>query len=485
MDKKEQELLSYSNDDLNDPAKMARFTQLIKEIIVDFDRARSGTIQKEILGWDTTEDGSPYSRYGDLLHKELYNTLFSYKVMDDKLGKMEAKFGSLDPEKYKMCMQAMKDVSKLQVDKLEKQFWWYEYDTSHDWYDYYKYASRQLSGITYENEGAEIQGLLDQNIQGTSIKGGEAVKKAIAEIAQLREYDIPKGEPDWHGRRHINNVVLFSYLIAQKDGKIAGDMDLIIQAAKYHDVGRDGVWNGLGAGKRHDKDEVPHAYPSALAAEFYMKKELNPDGSRKYSDSQIALVKVAIEYHEVYEQDKNKFNEDVFNGLCKKEKVRPEDMEKCKLMCIYLKDADALDRTRFLYQDKNVMHYTDFKDNLDIRYLRTDIAVALRDFARGINDRHYANRSGTLYIPDVLDRYSADPVVGKDWTAVKTEIAQFMKERDLRFNPSNPKMMTEQEIKALVANQKDKSLFCRIRARIKEVINRIRERFNNTRDERS
>ena len=37
----------------------------------------------------------------------------------------------------------------------------------------------------------------------------------------------------------------------------------------------------------------------------YMKKELNPDGSRKYTDSQIALVKVAIEYHEVYENKKN------------------------------------------------------------------------------------------------------------------------------------------------------------------------------------
>lgn len=486
MDKKEQELLSYSNDDLNDPAKMNRFLQLIDEIVVDFDRARAGTIQKEILGWDVTEDGAPYSRYGDHIHKELYHRLFSYKVMDDKLGKMEAKFGSLDPEKYRMCMQAMKAVSKKQVDKLEKQFWWYEYDTSHDWYDYYKYASRQLSGITYENEGTMIKNLLDQNVQGTSLRGGDAVKKAICEIEQLREYDIPKGEPDWHGRRHINNVVLFSYILAQQDGKIPGDIDLVIQAAKYHDVGRDGVWNGLGPGKRHDKDEVPHAYPSALAAEFYMKKELNPDGSRKYSDSQIALVKVAIEYHEVKEEDKNKFNEDVFASLCKKEKVRPEDMEKCKLMCIYLKDADALDRTRFIYEDPNVMFARDYKDGLDITYLRSDVAVALRDFAREINNKHYANRSGKLYIPEILDGYGlSEPITTRDWERTKNEIAQYMSDKDLKFNPSKPNMLTKKDIKDIVGEPKDKSLYCRIRARIKKIIENIRERFNSTRDERS
>ena len=302
----------------------------------------------------------------------------------------------------------------------------------------------------------------------------------------MREYDIPKGEPDWHCRRHINNVVLFSYLIAQKDGKIPENMDIIIQAAKYHDVGRDGMWNGLGPGKRHDENEVPHAYPSALAAEFYMKKELNPDGSRKYTDSQIALVKVAIEYHEVEEQDKNKFNEDVFAGLCKKENVRPEDYEKCRLMCVYLKDADALDRTRFFCEDKNKMFYTEFDDRLDMRFLRSDISIALRDFARSINNKHYANRTGKLYIPEVLDSYVvSDPVATRDWEATKAEISQFMADKDIRFNPSNPKMLTKTDIKDIVGAQKDRNLFCKIRIKIKKFIENIREKFSNTRNERS
>ena len=90
-------------------------------------------------------------------------------------------------------------------------------------------------------------------------------------------------------------------------------MDLLIQAAKFHDVGRDGNWNGLGNGQRHDYDDVPHANPSALAAEFYLKKEKNDDGGNKYSDEQIAMVQVAISYHEVHEKNYNEFNEVAFS----------------------------------------------------------------------------------------------------------------------------------------------------------------------------
>ena len=92
---------------------------------------------------------------------------------------------------------------------------------------------------------------------------------------------MPDNEPDWHGRKHINNVVLYSYLIAQNE-QILEDrsLDLLIQAAKYHDVGRDGIWNGQGEGLRHDKDEIPHAHPSADAAEYYMSQVKNFDKSR-------------------------------------------------------------------------------------------------------------------------------------------------------------------------------------------------------------
>lgn len=298
------------------------------------------------------------------------------------------------------------------------------------------------------------------------MNGGQAVKKVIEEIKNLKEYDIPKGEPDWHGRRHINNVVLFSYLIAQKENKLGNNMDLLLQAAKYHDVGRDGVWNGLGAGKRHDMDVVPHAYPSALAAQFYMSKELNPDGSRKYTDEQIAMVKVAIAYHEVHEKNKNDFNNEIFARLCEKEHVRPEDIQATKLMSVYLKDADAMDRTRFIYPTKNSMYYTQYPDGLDYRFLRTDTAIALRDYARSINNVHFLNGRGSKYIPKELDKYTAPYIdVPEDWSKLKQEIGTFLRDKDIKGDL--PKL-TSKDVEDIIMNPKDKGLFFRIRNKIKQ-----------------
>lgn len=479
MDEKETELLKYTNSSLNDPNNMQRFLQLVEEIIVDFDAARAGNSQREVLG--VFDNGGTIN--GDVIHKEIYNKLFSSKVMDDKLSKLENKFSSLDAEKYKICMEKMKEVSRKQVNKLDKYAWWFEHDTSHDWNDYYKYAARTLSGITYQNERAVIQSLLDSNVNGMSMTGGQAVKKTIKEIEQLREYDIEDGNPDWHGRRHINNVALFSFLIAQKEGKIGDNMDLVLQAAKYHDVGRDGVWNGLGAGKRHDGDLVPHAYPGALASEFYMKKELNPDGSRKYTDAQIAMVKVAIAYHEVNEKNRNQFDTDTFNLLCQREKVRPEDFETTKLMCIYLKDADALDRTRFLYEDENVMFYKQYSDNLDMRYLRTDTAIALRDFSRSINDIHYGNKTDRLYIPKELDKYSVKDVtnLAPDWNQTKAEIRQFLSTRDIKGDLPT---FFKNDIQSMIKNPKDKNIFFRIRNKFKDFIKKVKERFSELLEEK-
>ena len=483
-DEIEKKLLSYTEEQLKRPEKMQEFLNLVEKMIVSFDSARASTIQKEIKGWDS--NGA--SIYGDLLHRELHDKLFSNKVMDNKLWKVEELVKKCNPEIYKAFMLKMKNISKKQVDKLDKQYWWYEKDTSHDWWDYYKYASRQLSGMTYKNEANIIRALLDKKIDGTSIQGGAAVKKIIQEIGQMREYEIPKGKPDWHGRRHINDVVLFSYLIAQHEGKMNGrGIEILLQAAKYHDVGRDGIWNGLGEGKRHDEDVVPHAYPSALAAEFYMKRELKTDGSRKYTDAEIAMVKVAIEYHEVHEKNRNQFNEEVFASLCEKEGVRPEDIETAKLISIYLKDADAVDRTRFMYKNAKSKNHLYYSDGLDMRYLRTDTAVALRDFSRAINNRHFNNKTGKLYIPDVLDIYTVPPSreASQPWELIKRDIYRFLTTHSIAFDPSNPSRITRQEIQSMLRVPEEKGLFCSIRAKIKAFFNKLREKAANTRDENS
>lgn len=479
-DKKEEKLLQYTNDDLNNPKKMKEFLTLLEDIIYDFDAARAGCIQREIKGWNS--DGG--SNYGDIIHKEMYEKLYSYKVMDDKLGKIEKKLRTLDKDKFRKCMEKMAEISEKQVGKIEKSYWWYEYDTSHDWYDYYKFASRELSGIRFGEDEEKITQMLEKTMTGTTQKGGEVIAEIIEEIKDIHEYDIPPKEPDWHGRRHINNVVLFSYLIAENEGKLKKDMKLLLQAAKFHDVGRDGNWNGQGDGHRHDKDEIPHAHPSANAAEYYLRKEVDQSGQRKYTDSQIAMIKVAIEYHEVNEKNKRNFNKEIFNQLCKKEGVRQEDIENTKLMCIYLKDADALDRTRFLYKEKD-KGIKEQKDNLDLRYLRTNTAIALRDYAREINDEYTVKKKKgikELGLPKYLNKYKSRTQRPKiNWEEEKKEIARYNAEINQKNQNDAKTSLGEKELRQIIYTPQSKEKMLRGRSKFKKFIDTVKNKIKKER----
>ena len=66
-----------------------------------------------------------------------------------------------------------------------------------------------------------------------------------------------------------------------------------------------------------------------------------------------------------------------FQRMCLRFGVRDEDIENTRLMCKYLKDADALDRARFKG-----------KASLNPIYLRTDTAKSLIEEARRINERY-------------------------------------------------------------------------------------------------
>ena len=89
------------------------------------------------------------------------------------------------------------------------------------------------------------------------------------------------------------------------------------------------------------------------------------------------MVNVAILYHEHNEKNINEFDEKEFQKMCLLFGVKEEDIKNTRLMCKYLKDADALDRTRF-----------QGRASLNPRYLRTDTAKSLIGEARRINERY-------------------------------------------------------------------------------------------------
>ncbi len=379
VDQMENEIMNYDIDTLNYSDKdMDYFLHLMERMIVESENNRAGNSITDSLKGDGT---------GNLIHPEVREKLWSKEIMEDRLNKLEQKIQSLDPQRQKMCYEKLIQITKGELEKYNHHDW-FEVDPGYDLNGYLSHFIMEKSGY----EPIDTFELLNEVDSETGRTGGELVCEAIGDIRELKEYQ--SSCEAIHGQKHINNVVLFSYLIGKNEGVLDSEgMDLLIQAAKFHDVGRDGNWNGLGNGNRHDYDQVPHADPGALGAEYYMKKEKRDDGSDKYSDEQIAIVKAAISYHEVHEKDHNKFDEYAFEKLCERYGISPENREKAKLICVYLKDADAVDRTRFRYEytddiynipeDKKYLRRC--SDNLDISYLRTDSSILLVEKAREIH----------------------------------------------------------------------------------------------------
>ena len=165
-----------------------------------------------------------------------------------------------------------------------------------------------------------------------------------------------------HNMGHIERVMLLSQAIGTSVLKKENDaidqeaLNMLTQCAKYHDFGRMNDTIDNGHGKRSAEKMVP-----------YLEKQ-------GYSKEQIHMMQVAVEYHE-YED-----NEQIFDKLCQFYQISEEAKERTKQIAICLKDADALDRTRF--------HKESAK--LDKSRLRTEPAKELISTATQLVD-YYTN----------------------------------------------------------------------------------------------
>ncbi|MDR2571009.1 MAG: HD domain-containing protein [Oscillospiraceae bacterium] len=158
----------------------------------------------------------------------------------------------------------------------------------------------------------------------------------------------------YHGKRHIKNVVLFSMIICVSECINNIDLKHLIYAAKYHDIGREQVGEGL----------IPHAELSADIAQSKLSH---------LSNNEIAIIQTAIAFHEFPRGS----NEDIaFETLAKKHKIEPHDFLATRIISEMLKDADALDRTRF-----------NGSGQVDVKYLSTGTAKRLIRFASLIQEQ--------------------------------------------------------------------------------------------------
>ena len=192
---------------------------------------------------------------------------------------------------------------------------------------------------------------------GFSRKLSSIDKGLIHEQVELLQKD---GLYEYAGRSHnighIERVLTFATLLGREELKnddgIVDEhtMELLTKAAIYHDCARE-----------NDAEDRNHGKRSAEAAVDLLRNQ-------GYSEDDIKIIKVAIEYHEVDDDELR------FKKLCDKNGLTEEQVECAKKVATCLKDADALDRTRF----KNGAA-------LDVKKLRTGEAKKLVDFADELN----------------------------------------------------------------------------------------------------
>lgn len=181
------------------------------------------------------------------------------------------------------------------------------------------------------------------------------IRKWINEIDKRNLY---KRKTDYHGKKHAGNVMLFAFLITKFEN-IKENINLLMESAMYHDEGRE------------NDDDIRHGLKSAIIA----RDNLNEN----YSSSDLRIIEAAISFHDERTTGFNiKKNEEIgFNNVSAYFNLTKDEKEKARVIGNILKDADALDRTRF-----------DSEYILDERYLRTEAAKTLMKLAYYLN-RNY------------------------------------------------------------------------------------------------
>lgn len=173
---------------------------------------------------------------------------------------------------------------------------------------------------------------------------------------------------EFHGLHHSQKVCLFAYLLGKYYNLTTDELKILLDAAVYHDIGR-----------ISDNEDSMHGYTSSMKIGKVVK----------YSDDlSLGYLKAISEAHCL----DDKFDEKIFNNY---QFDYPNlEYSKYKKLLDLLKDADALDRTRF--SNPNVY--------LMVDKLRTNYARKLVDLAIKIN-MLYKDKISYLFYKDYSKKF--------------------------------------------------------------------------------
>lgn len=136
---------------------------------------------------------------------------------------------------------------------------------------------------------------------------------------------------DIHGIDHNIRVSLYGYYMGLRYKLDKCDMKLLLEACKYHDIGR-----------VNDNEDDLHGFRSSQKLESF----------EKFNKNDMKILSAMVTYHSV--------DDDLFLKIAKIYDVN--DLERLRILCNILKDSDGLDRVRGCGW------------GLNTKYLRTDVS---------------------------------------------------------------------------------------------------------------
>lgn len=203
-----------------------------------------------------------------------------------------------------------------------------------------------------------MDGIIQKYLHEKSIRGEiiGSIDELISILDDIKPEVLYKSH--FHGLYHSQKVTYFAYLIGKVQNLDKNDMKILLDASKYHDIGRD-----------DDNESNLHGFISAKKidsvvsyeneADMYYLKAIVDDHCRNDErDTNIVFSYWESEYQEKYGEDKKL------------------DFERFKTLSDILKDADALDRKRF--QNCSAV--------LEEKFLRTETSKKLVKEAENINN---------------------------------------------------------------------------------------------------
>lgn len=189
---------------------------------------------------------------------------------------------------------------------------------------------------------------------------------------------------NFHGLYHSQKVCFFAYLIGIHEKLSKEDMQIVLDAAKYHDIGRES-----------DYEEDLHGLKSAQKIDKIINYENKND---------MYYLKAIIESHNHADNDDFRvFNNWVYqkesDELVTNVPAEPLNYDRFKRLSNILKDADALDRFRF----------SNCSAVLEEKFLRNEYSKKLMSLSKMIN-KYYLQQEINESYSKLSKYYSQDKV---------------------------------------------------------------------------